>query len=69
MKFGQLREFNIFFSENHTQHVVNSVPHPFLKNQNWAYLRRNKHKFYSVFIAFPSRGLPTTVLTICFYLI
>ena len=34
MKFGQLREFNIFFSKNHTQHVVNSVPHPFLKNQN-----------------------------------
>ena len=34
MKFGQLREFNIFFSKNHTQHVVNSVPDPLLKNQN-----------------------------------
>ena len=34
MKFGQLREFNMFFSKNHTQHVVNSVPDPLLKNQN-----------------------------------
>ena len=42
MKFGQLREFNIFFSKNHTQHVVNSVPEPLLKNQNWAYLRSNR---------------------------
>ena len=34
MKFGLLREFNIFFSKNHTQHVVNSVQDPLLKNQN-----------------------------------
>ena len=48
MKFGQLIVYNI--RKNHTQNVEEKLfPDAFLKNQNWAYLRINSLKFYTVF--------------------
>ena len=58
MKFGQLIEYSMknVFLEKHTQNVVETLfPDPFLKSQNWAYLRINSLKFYTVcFYCMPS---------------
>ena len=48
MKFGQLKSLTseILFFKNHTQNVVEKpFWDPFLKNQNWAYLRVNSLKY------------------------
>ena len=48
MKFGQLIDYTVrnIFHKNHKQNVVDKlVPDPFIKNQNWAYLRIKKSLF------------------------
>ena len=58
MKFGQLIKYNagnvfFVFLEYHTQNVVEKLfLDPFLKIQNWAYLRINGPKFYSLFLLY-----------------
>ena len=49
MKFGQLIEYwETFLLKNLKQNVVRKLfPHPFLKNQYWAYLWINSLKFYT----------------------
>ena len=47
-KFVQLREYNmrnIILEKSYTNVVDKLLPHPFLKNQNWAYLWINSLKF------------------------
>ena len=41
MKFGQLRQnnmSNIFLEKAYTKYGGKTIPRPFSKNQNWAYL-------------------------------
>ena len=52
IKFGQLIEYdmkNISLEKSYTGHAAD-IPfsHPFVKNQNWAYLSINILKFYTV---------------------
>ena len=57
MKFGRLinYECGTFFSNNHTQNVLNKLfPDPFLENQNWAYLWINSLKCYAVCSLYPA---------------
>ena len=47
----EVAEYNMrnILLKNHTQNVVEKLfPDPFLKNQNWVYLRINSLKFYEV---------------------
>ena len=48
MKFGQLIEYNmrnIFVEKSYTKFAGETIPRPFSKNQNWAYLWINSAKF------------------------
>ena len=48
MKFGQLIEHNlrsIFVEKSYTKYAGGTLPRPYLKNQNWAYLWINGVKF------------------------
>ena len=52
IKFGQLIEYdmkNLSLEKSYTDHAAD-IPfsHPFVKNQNWAYLSINILKFYTV---------------------
>ena len=50
MKTGQLLEYNLrnfFLEKSYTKCGGETIPSPFLKNQNWAYLWINVLKFYS----------------------
>ena len=41
MKFGQLIEYNmrnIFVEKSYSKCAGETIPRPYLKNQNWAYL-------------------------------
>ena len=61
MKFGQYIEYkmkNIFLEKSYTKCVRETIPRPFSKNQNWAYLPIINLKFYIFcFYSFPSWGL------------
>ena len=51
MKFGQLVEYNMsnfFLKESYTKFGGESIPRPFSKNQNWAYLWVSSLKIYTV---------------------
>ena len=48
MKFGQLIEYNtrnIFIEKSYAKCAGETIPDPYLKNQNWAYLWINSVKF------------------------
>ena len=50
MKFGQLIKYNKkknFIEESYRKCGGDTIPDPFLKNQNWAYLWINSLKFYT----------------------
>ena len=52
MKFGQLREYNmrnIFLEKSYTKCGGETIPRPFLKNQNWCYLWINSRKVCAVY--------------------
>ena len=47
MKFGQLIEYNtrnIFIEKSYAKCAGETIPDPYLKNQNWAYLWINSVK-------------------------
>ena len=77
MKFGQLIQYNIknvFLEKSHTKCDGETMPDPFLKNQNWAYIWINSVKFYTVCFYCKSswrlsKYIETKLQTTCFYLI
>ena len=60
MKFGQLIDYNkknISLENSRTKCGGGTIPRPYSKKQNWAYLRINSLKFYAVcFYCMPTRG-------------
>ena len=78
VNFRQLIEYNmrnIFLEKSYTTHnvVEKLISDPFIKNENWAYLRINSLKCYKFFfLVCQSRGVPKyikiKVLTSCLYL-
>ena len=77
MKFGQLIKYNKkknFIEESYRKCGGDTIPDPFLKNQNWAYLWISSLKFLQLaFYCMPSWGLSkyieTKLHTTCFHLI
>ena len=77
MKFGQLREYNmrnIFLEKSYTKCGGETIPRPFLKNQNWCYLWINSRKVCAVYFYWIpswelSKYIETELQTTCFYLI
>ena len=77
MNVGQLIWYNIrkiSLEKLYTSLVENSIPVPFLKSQNWAYLLTSSLKFHTVcFYCMSSWGLSkyieTKLQTTCFHFI
>ena len=45
MKFGELIGYNmriLFLEKSYTEYIEETIPDPFLKNKNWAYISGSK---------------------------